>query len=288
MTGAKTRKTELAGTWYPATAKAAVEAIDSWRPYIELSSGQGSVLCAIIPHAGWYFSGRLAARAILEASQSFGPQGPELVVVLGGHLPLDGEIVAFGEKAWETPFGPLELDFSLNDLLIGKLSPLIWKGGTHDNTIEVQMPLVKNFCPKAKAWALRVPPGEKALLLGQVLVNLAQNRPGGVLILASTDLTHYGEAYGFAPAGRGIEGKNYQKNNDLAFIKVALEPNPSAMMFIGENKRAACSSGAAAAAATAANLLKTKARLIDHYCSSDILPGEQSVGYAAILYALTN
>jgi AmmeMemoRadiSam system protein B len=209
-------------------------------------------------------------------------------VVFGGHLPFNGETVAFGEKAWETPFGLIELEVSLNDLLIGKLSPLIWKGGNRDNTIEVLMPLVKHFCPKAKAWALRVPPGEEALILGQVSVNLAQNRPNGGLILASTDLTHYGEAYGFAPAGGGIEGKNYQKNNDLAFIKAALEPAPNAMMFIGENKRATCSSWAAAAAAAAANLLKGKARLIDHYSSSDIRPGDQSVGYAAILYADTD
>jgi AmmeMemoRadiSam system protein B len=65
MTGAKIRKAELAGAWYPATAQAAVEAIKSWRPYIELSSGQGRAICAIIPHAGWYFSSRLAARTIL-------------------------------------------------------------------------------------------------------------------------------------------------------------------------------------------------------------------------------
>jgi AmmeMemoRadiSam system protein B len=253
-----------------------------WRPYVEDPSppGGGRAVSVIAPHAGWVFSGKLAAKAIWRGASSLGPEGPELVAVLGGHLAPGDQTICFGEKAWATPLGDLEIASELNQRLSGPLAPVEWRGPTDDNTIEVQLPLVRLFCPRARLWPLRVASGPAALALGDLLAELS--RQARLLIVASTDLTHYGRVYGFAPAGSGAAGESFRRDNDRLFIEAALALDPELMMSVGEGRRAACSAGAAAAAVQAAKALGAEAVLLDHYSSCDISPGAQSVGYAGL------
>jgi AmmeMemoRadiSam system protein B len=277
---------QLSGTWYPDTESEIKDQLAAWQSYIEEDAPKtGQIVAAIAPHAGWFFSGKLAAKTIYLAAKSFGPKGPELVVVLGGHLPVNGPLVTFSETGWSTPLGHLEMQPELNELIGRDLSPRIWEGFTDDNTIEIQLPLVKLLCPNARLWPLRVSPGEAALALAQLLWELTTKRKIKVLVLASTDLTHYGRMYGFAPAGGGLSGEQYRRKNDLTFIQAALKPDPQEMMITGCENQAACSAGAAAAAAQLAALAGAKADLVDHYSSYDVIPGEQSVGYAGIIYS---
>ncbi|MDR2456738.1 MAG: AmmeMemoRadiSam system protein B [Deltaproteobacteria bacterium] len=279
----KIRRAQLDGQWYPAGPDEVRKTAEDWRGYMEEAPApEGEIRAVIAPHAGWVYSGRLAAKAVFQAARSLGPDGPDLAVVLGGHLPTDAPVIAFGEEQWATPLGPLNIEGELNDLLAGELRPKIWRGPTDDNTIEVQLPLVKLFCPKAALWPLRVPPSSAALALGRVLAELSKTRT--VLVVASTDLTHYGRAYGFAPKGGGEEGEAFRLKNDLAFIEAAMRLDPEAMMEAGEKLRAACSSGAAAAAAEMAKAQGLAPALLGHYSSFDVRPAPQSVGYAAVAY----
>lgn len=278
----KIRRSQLDGQWYPAVPGEVRAAIELWRPYIEDGEAPGGAAkSAIIPHAGWVFSGKLAAKTIWRAVQSLGAP-PELVVVLGGHLRPGEPIVVFDDDFWSTPLGHIPIASELNARLAGKLEPRHWYGSTDDNTIEVQLPLVRHFCPEAALWPLRVASGPLAAPLGELMAELIRERP--TLILASTDLTHYGRAYGFAPAGAGSEGEAFREANDKAFIEAALKLDPGLMMKAGEERRAACSAGAAAAAVETAKLLSAEPELVDHYSSADIHPGPQSVGYAGILF----
>jgi AmmeMemoRadiSam system protein B len=242
----------------------------------------------VVPHAGWFFSGKLAARTLEAAGSVLGPDGPETVVVLGGHLAPGAPCVCYAEDLWETPLDPAELlpgtARELEGLTGGKVRFRTWQGPTDDNTVEVELPLVRHYFPRARVLALRAAPDAGAMALAAGLLKaLAGKR---VLAVASTDLTHYGAAYGFAPAGPGAAGERFREKNDLAFVDAALARDPETMLELGNGNRAACSAGAAAACAWLASELGAKARLIDYYSSSDILPGgEQSVGYAGIVYA---
>ncbi|MDR2442800.1 MAG: AmmeMemoRadiSam system protein B [Deltaproteobacteria bacterium] len=283
MSVARIRRSQLDGTWYPAKYKEVESVVKDWDPYIKSNPPkfQGQALSIIVPHAGWYYSGRLAAKTIYQAAASLGPDGPALVVVLGGHLTPGSPPVIFSDQAWATPLGHIEIATELNEK-ISALNPRPWYGPSDDNTVEVQLPLLRLMCPKAKLWPLRLASGPGALRVGTILAEMAESV--NLLIVASTDLTHYGSAYGFAPAGGGQAGQDFRQKNDQAFIEAALKPDPNAMMDIGESNRAACSAGAAAAAAEAAKIYKAKAELIDHYASSDIQPGNQAVGYAGLIY----
>ncbi|MDR2386784.1 MAG: AmmeMemoRadiSam system protein B [Deltaproteobacteria bacterium] len=288
MPQGQTRLSQLAGQWYPGS-QAKIEAeLEAWQDYLgSFKRPNGQIMAIIVPHAGWYFSGKLAALAFSLAVNSFGHQGPKLLVIMGGHLGRPSPMVAYQENFWQTPLGPVSLAPELNLELIGPdLIPITWKGPTDDNTIEVQLPLAKFYAPEARVWALRVPPGPKALSLGALLAKMIQARAGQILLVASTDLTHYGPAYGFAPAGSGPEGEEYRFKNDRSFIEAALALDPLAMILAGVNNQAACSAGAAAAATEAARILGAQPKLLDHYSSYEISPGHISVGYAALSFEI--
>lgn len=287
------RKAQLAGRWYPAKASEVLSEIRGWDGYQGSSCAAAidgpptdKALC-MVPHAGWYFSGRLAARTLESAGALMGPEGPSVVAVLGGHLRPAAKTVSYPEDAWETPLDPVplapELAKELSSASDGRLALASWEGPTQDNTVEVELPLVRHFFPRARVLALRAAPDASALALAEALA--AALKGERALLVASTDLTHYGAAYGFAPAGPGAAGERFREQNDRAFIDAALAMDPEEMLNLANLRRAACSAGAAAAVARMASDLGCRSRLIDYYASTDILPGDQSVGYAGIVYA---
>ena len=79
---------------------------------------------------------------------------------------------------------------------------------------EVELPLVQQAWPGAAVLPIEVPLIEQAIEIGRRTareVMAAKLRP---VFLASSDLTHYGVNYGFAPAGLGMHGLNWAKEND--------------------------------------------------------------------------
>jgi AmmeMemoRadiSam system protein B len=288
----KIRKSQLSGGWYPDSGQRIEDFLQAVTDYLNAGPAPiGPVTSAIAPHAGWFFSGKLAARVMARAARSLSAAPPGLVVVLGGHLGPEAPLIVYEEDAWETPLGLLSMDPSLNGLL-ADLSPRVWRGDSDDNTIEVLLPLVKNYFPEAKLFPIRVPPSSLATELGDVLrgLILRPDFPGPALVIASTDLTHYGAAYGFAPAGAGPEGEKFRRLNDAAFVEAALSLNQKAILTKGLNDKGACSAGAAMVAARLAELAGAIGLLVDSYASGDVQPksesGGHSVGYAGLEYAL--
>ena len=280
------RPTQLAGHWYPDSPAQIASFLETATDYLnQPPPPRGKVVAAVVPHAGWVFSGKLIARVLARAAATDDP--PALVVVLGGHLGTDDPLVSYEEDAWATPLGPMAIAKELYKSV--GLSTLPWSGPTQDNTIEVVLPLVKYFFPKASLLAFRAPPSAVASQLGQALAQGCASPFDSTLVVASTDLTHYGPAYGFAPAGLGPAGATFRRQNDEIFIKAALAMDQSALLATHQ-KRAACSAGAAMAAAKVAELKGAVGTLIDHYASSDVSPerGESAmaVGYAGLEYAV--
>jgi AmmeMemoRadiSam system protein B len=282
----KIRSSQLAGQWYPGSANSITGLINSWSDYINQEPMPSSRAVSLIaPHAGWVYSGKLAARALARAAFSYQAYPPDLVIVLGGHLGPSDPLIIFEESGWSTPLGPLDLDSSLNEL-VASFNPVTWAGPTNDNTIEVMLPLIKHYFPNVKLWPFRVPPTLAAARLGEVLFDFLKDRPKPALVVASTDLTHYGQAYGFAPAGSGQSGEDFRLQNDRSFIEAALALDIGQMLVTGHVNRAACSVGAAMVAARLATLNRAVAREVDSYASSDVMPGPQSVGYAGLEFVL--
>jgi len=278
------RKRALPRGWYPVDKKECQREIESYLegwspPQMPVSKGLGG----IVPHAGWYFSGRLSARVFsyLKTKGRF-----DLIVLYGGHLGTEDLPRIVTEDFWETPLGDIEMDKEFVKNLMKRIDFSKESPTSGDNTIEVQLPMVKYFFPEAKLLALRSPLSLKAETLGKEVAEMAREEGISILAIGSTDLTHYGPNYGFLVKGTGRASLEWVKQeNDKGFIDRALKMDVEGIIRHSLENDSACSGGAAASAiATCRALGAEKGHLLDYYTSYDIMPDDSFVGYAGIVY----
>ena len=166
--------------WYPASESGCRAAIEEYaatfsppdRKTAAKLNGGG------VPHAGWAFSGSLAAK-VFHALAS-GPQ-PDLVLLCGGHMGPSSPAWVWGSGVWPTPLGELvgdeafadELAESVSDLAPRVLGPADYEP---DNTIELQMPFVRHFLGETKLVVAGVPASLQGLELGTAAAKLAAEK----------------------------------------------------------------------------------------------------------------
>jgi AmmeMemoRadiSam system protein B len=276
----RTRERMLAVGWYPASASACKAEIDKFIAGTAPLPPGATIYGGIVPHAGWYFSGKAAARVFYLAAKAIQPQ---VVCIFGGHLGGNSPPLLVADDAWETPLGDLPLATEFYAPLAKRLT--LREEYPGDNTIEVQTPFIKYFFPQAKVLALRSPHSTTAIELGKAVAAVAKELKISLLAFGSSDLTHYGPNYGFAPKGYGPGAVKWVKEvNDKKFIDEALKLDGAGMLKTAAEDQSACSAGGAVAAvATAKADGAQKGALVDYYTSYDIMPNESFVGYAGIV-----
>ena len=283
------RPAVLAGRWYPATAQACE------RFFSEIPKPDGAAdapKAAIVPHAGWVYSGAVAfgaMRALAEATPN-----PDLVIVFGGHLGPRSEPRLLLEGEFETPFGAAPVPEALaQDVAMAVACDLETPEGYYDdNAVEVQMPMVRHLWPEAPVLTFGVPPNDSAPQLGAEVLRLARQRGyEDVVIVGSTDLTHYGPNYDFQPHGRGFAGLEWVKtDNDPRVIEAMADMNAERVLWTAKRDQNACCAGAVAASIAAAGILGAKRGLQTAYTTSwdvraDGAAPTSFVGYVGMLLA---
>lgn len=264
----------LPAGWYPRDNKA----IDTFlKPF---SGETGAAEAVIAPHAGWYFSGKTAARAVSALDR-----GAETVAVIGGHLPKGAPFLFAGEEGVKTPLGVMEIDGELAGELKRELSGR--DDQYQDNTVEVLLPMVRWFFPRAKLLWARFPAEASSFEAGKLLAKKALALGRRLALVGSTDLTHYGRNYGFSPRGGGREALEWVKKvNDAAFIRAVLSGDPAGVLRRAEEDYSACSAGAVLGAMGFAGPAgPPPAELLAYATSADVREEEfpdSFVGYAAV------
>lgn len=279
MSTDKVRKRILPPGWYPSSQKETEVKFEKWENTINAVPNQMGT-AAIVPHAGWVFSGKLAYKTIRRINPEC-----EVVLVVGGHMrPGDGVALA-EEEYFETPLGPIHAAIDYRERLIDQLDVKV--DSVPDNTVEVQLPIVRYLFPNAEIVWIRVGAGDEAVNLGRVCAGISGTLSAKVCMIGSTDLTHYGPNYGFAPKGIGSEAVNWaQQENDAGIIQQMLEMNSQEVLRWGNERKAACSAGAAVAAIEYAAAYGCEEGVLVGYESSySFNPDSSFVGYAGITYS---
>lgn len=280
------RKSVFSGTWYPADDRGCEDRIRQF-----LKTGRGfsvaveSPVGGIVPHAGWSFSGNIACNVIHRLAQS---ASPDVVVVFGMHLHGGSPRYMMPEGQWETPFGPMAVDTALADALIRRYAfeletPTRFN---RDNTIELQMPFIRYFFENARVVAMGVPPTAETVSLAKETVATARELKRRIVVIGSTDLTHYGPNYGFTSKGSGAAAVDWvREKNDQRVIDAMIRMDPEAVIREGlENENACCSGAAAAAIAAGKALGAQRAEKLVYATSYDKSPGDSFVGYVGMLF----
>lgn len=273
-------------SWYPGDAGECEQAITA---FVKENCRQKDPLPArcvggIVPHAGWVFSGRIACRVIQALSHD---ASADTIVLFGAHMrPSDpGFVLASGGV--DTPLGPIETDAALAECLarvpgVQALSPAAFPD---ENTLELQYPFIRYFFPEVKLLAAGVPPSEDARRMAEAVVDGAKNLGRRMLVIGSTDMTHYGPNFGFEPAGRQAVDW-VSEFNDAAAVAALATLDGDEVIRQGLQNRNLCCSGAAAAAALACKKMGAAQGISLNYATSyEISRSDSFVGYCGMVFA---
>jgi len=280
------RPADFAGSWYPSSKSECQKTIED---YIKLSlpcpEDERETIGGIVPHAGWYFSGKIACNVIKCLGEG---SPPDTVILFGRHLHTGSPNYIMNDGEWETPFGPLKIDHELGQRITAEFPFSIETTDSYeqDNTIELQLPFVKYFFPRAMILPVGVPPRPSSLEIGGRIAEIGQAVDRKMVIIGSTDLTHYGYNYGYTPKGTGQAAVDWVKQeNDRKIIDLILSMDAKGVIDEALKNYNACCGGAVAAAISAVKQIGagTASKLI-YSTSYDVRPDSSFVGYTGIVF----
>ena len=248
-------------------------------------------LGGLVPHAGWVYSGPTASH--LWSALARAEQPPEVLVLLGAvHVRGVCRPTVYAGDAWQSPGGAVPVDRTLADAIVKAGDELVGAGtAEHDgeHSLEVQVPFIARLLPDVPIVPIAVPADGRAVQLGARIAAAAKADGRRVAVVASSDLTHYGARYGFAPAGGGEAGLAWSRDNDDRLVERALAFDATRVLEEAAARHSACGAGALAACITATRLLGAREATLLHQTTSydvrPVGPPDLTVGYASILYA---
>jgi MEMO1 family protein len=189
------RPAAVAGTWYPGTPGALTRDVDGYVGGVDpVAVPRGKLEAIVAPHAGLMYSGQVAAYAYKAAAEA----GPFDVLVLVGpshYVAFDG-IALYPSGAFESPLGPAAIDDELARELLAA-SPVVRAlpaAHKREHSLEMQLPFVRRLLPDVKIVPLLMGYQARDTIygLGDLLARAGADRR--VLLVASTDLSHYFDA----------------------------------------------------------------------------------------------
>jgi len=284
----------VAGQFYPGQHDSCVAEINECLEEAIISESlPGTIVAGIVPHAGWTFSGALAAMVFSAIKQQH--ERVNTFVIFGATHGYFGQLPAvYDAGSWITPLGEVAIDQELADAVL-ESGPAVSDPDAHssEHSIEVQVPFVQYLFPGAKILPVLSPARTESIDLGITvgdIIDAAEHKK--IVCIGSTDLTHYGPRYGFTPMGTGKQALQWADSvNDKKFIDLALKLEPQDLLASAVENCNACGGGAAAAAVAAAKKLgKTAGLLLAHTNSNEVMlhkmgtTSADSVGYTAIVF----
>lgn len=283
------RRPVVAGRFYPGGERclsAAREMLDG--------AGEpppGEAVGGIAPHAGWTYSGKLAAKTV----NALAAGRPETVVLFTALHSWGVKTPAvYPEGAWETPAGLVTVDSELASALLAEAGDLVASdplAHAEEHSGEVVVPFIQAALPGAKILPVAVPPSPRAHEVGEAAAKAAKGSGRKAVSVGSTDLSHYGRsAYGWAPKGEGRKALAWVRDvNDRRMVDLMLALEGEKVVAEAERSRNACGSGAVAAAiGWAREMGAARGVLLEYTTSHDVMREEEHptmfVGYAAVVF----
>ena len=191
----KARRPAVSGMFYAGTPEDLRQQIE-WCYTHELGpgtvprvndKGQREIVALIVPHAGYVYSGPVAAHAYKELADDgiF-----DTAVILGpNHTGYGSPVSLWTEGAWNTPLGEVEIDREFAHKLLGGIIEADETAHIYEHSIEVQLPWLQYLYGEVKivSIAMMAQDLETAREVGKAISKVSDN----VIIIATTDFTHY-------------------------------------------------------------------------------------------------
>ncbi|HEX4567614.1 MAG TPA: AmmeMemoRadiSam system protein B [Vicinamibacterales bacterium] len=273
------RPAAVAGSWYPGSAGALAGEIDAYVAAVDPPDviPRGALRAVMAPHAGLMFSGPVGAYAYAAAAAA-GPFDAAILVGPSHFVAFDG-VALYPSGAFDTPLGPARIDESLGAALL-TASPIVQslpEAHRREHSLEMQLPFIRRLLPDVSIVPLLM--GYQTIHtirgLADALARVAADRR--VLLVASTDLSHYFDARTAESLDRRVQDAVAAFDAE-SFIRT-FEQYPEAE----RGRFVACGGGPAISVMLAARTLGARHGRLLKYMHSGQISGEMSgvVGYLA-------
>ncbi|HYA12882.1 MAG TPA: AmmeMemoRadiSam system protein B [Syntrophales bacterium] len=272
------RKSIIAGTWYPDNPKTLRTEIENFFHNVPDKKIDGKIIGLVVPHAGYVYSGQIAAFAYkIIRGETF-----DAVIVLGpSHRAFFHGVSIYDRGGYETPLGVVPVDVSLaKDILAqSKMIANIPAAHSQEHSLEIQLPFLQVALGEFRFVPLVM--GEQNRQTCETLAESIFRAIGDrkVLIVGSSDLSHF-HSYEKAVKLDNVVLKHIEKLDGRGLIK-----------DMENNICEACGGGPAAVTMMVSEKLGADRAKILKYANSGDVTGDRGsvVGYAsAVFYKARN
>ena len=286
-----TRKNIVNGRFYPAPQDQCLEELKECLEKEPLPDDiPGEIFGAIVPHAGWAYSGSTAALVFKSIRSVY--SSPVFILFGAVHVYGVYSPSVWTRGDWETPIGNIPVNEEIADKIIKESNGFITENPvphTKEHSIEVQLPFIKHLFPDASIVPIMVPPDDNAVITGKIVGNILKSFKEPSVCVGSSDMTHYGFHYDFFDMGKGQKALEWVKDvNDKKLIDLMLLMKEDDVVPEAHKSKSACGSGAITATVAASKIRGAAGgRLLKYTTSYDEIPsGEPAsfVGYSGIIF----
>ena len=187
------KEAHLAGRWYPL---APAELAESVRGLLAAGGPPRSgVVAVVVPHAAYQYSGPTAAQGFAAAGAGI----DRAIVLAPSHFAHFRGAAVLPMSGYRTPLGVVPIDAEATAALarapLVRPNPAVFM---REHALEIQLPLLQGLAPECALVPLLVgslEPGDAAALAAALRPLLEP----GTLLVASSDLTHYGRRFDYLP-----------------------------------------------------------------------------------------
>jgi MEMO1 family protein len=244
-------------------------------PEVNLHVHPRQILGLICPHAGYMYSGPVAAHAYFELASD---GKPDTVILLGpNHTGYGSALSLMREGIWETPLGKVEIDTALADSILAETSVVDRDDVAHrfEHSLEVQLPFLQflyGSAFKIVPLCFLMQDFDSAVEVGRALTEALD--AVNAVVVASSDMTHY-------------ENAKTAAAKDQSALKAVTDMDAKSFFETVEAKNiSACGYAPITALITYAKGAGAKeAKLLSYHNSGDVTGDHSSVvGYAAVCF----
>ena len=264
------RRPAVAGQFYPADPETLK------RDLVTLTRGQSPPadprgVALLVPHAGYIYSGRVAGATYVSARLA-----RRAVILCPNHTGLGEAIAVNDEGHWETPLGRVPIDAPLAQAILERCPKACVDDAAHvrEHSLEVQIPFLQHLVGEVRFVPICVGTLHLGTLLdlGRALAGAIRDDGGDILVIISSDMSHY------VPAA-------VAESQDRLAIERVLAIDPEGLhRVVREEEISMCGIAPAVAGLEAARRLGASgARLVAYGHSGETSGDVRSVvGYAGV------
>jgi len=276
----KIRFPAVAGQFYPEEEKELSQMIEEFLKNAKVPKIEGEIFGILVPHAGYVFSGQVAAYCY----KAISGKNFETVILIGdSHYEYFDGVSVWGKGEWETPLGRIKVDEELAKEILNFSKRFFVKDSAHlfEHSLEVQIPFLQKVLKDFRILPLIFGSEDKDWKdLAKAILKLMKRKK--ILIITSSDLSHY------PPYEVALEA-------DKKTIEGILSSDPEKFKEKIENLKRlfpdvdtfACAQDTIKTILEISKNLKGKVKLLKYQNSGDTIYGEKSnvVGYGAICFS---